>query len=268
MLAPNTAYEVDVALALRPSLTPTDLGRCERGFPSYRFFATLCAANIQVVGRCSRASFRDARPLFADDAPVSRVVSLRPPPAQKAALRALGLPRELRIRFVRVVLDTGEVEVLATSLCDDATFPAALFKERYACRWGVETFYDRVKNRLNLEHFSGTTVEAVKQDFYATLFISGLESILIQDAQRHLDHTTAANQYPQQVNHTVAFNTIKNQVIDLLLSEQDPVTLYQKLTQLFLTTPVLIRKGRHGDRVPRTATPVVHYYKRIKKICF
>jgi hypothetical protein len=267
-LAHSTAYEVEVAMALRPPLRPTDLVLCDRGFPSYRFFATLLAANTHVVGRCSRMSFAEARSLFADDAPVSRVVTLRPPPGQKASLLALGLPLDIRIRFVRVVLDSGEVEVLGTSLLDDATLPSEWFKELYGLRWGVETFYDRVKNRLNLEHFSGKTVEAVKQDFYATLFISGLESILIHDAQQHLGHKTPKNQYPQQVNKMVSFNTIKNHVIDLFLSDLDPSTLYAELTHLFLTNPGPIRHGRKVDRIKRNATQLVHYDKRIKKICF
>lgn len=49
-------------------------------------------------------------------------------------------------------------------------------------RCGIKTFYDRLKTRLALEHFTGTTVEAVTQDFFATILLSGLESILIQDA--------------------------------------------------------------------------------------
>lgn len=267
-LAHSRASERDVALALRPSLLPTDLVLCDRGVPSYRFFATLLAAHTHVVGRCSRRSFAEARTLFADDAPVSRVVTLRPPPGHKAALLAAGLPLELRLRVVRVVFDSGDVEVLGTSLLDDARFPAEVFKDLYGLRWGVETVYDRVKNRLNLENFSGNTVEAVKQDCSATLFISGLESILIQDAQPQLDHKTPGNQYPQQVNKMVSFNTIKNHVIALVLSDLDPNTLAARLTQLFLTTPVPIRHGRNVDRLQRNATYVVHYYKRIKKICF
>jgi hypothetical protein len=34
-------------------------------------------------------------------------------------------------------------------------------------RWGVETFYGVLKGRLELEHFSGQSVEAVRQDFGA-----------------------------------------------------------------------------------------------------
>ena len=47
-------------------------------------------------------------------------------------------------------------------------------------RWGIETFFGVLKGRLNLENFSGKTAESVKQDFYSTIFISNLETILTE----------------------------------------------------------------------------------------
>jgi hypothetical protein len=40
---------------------------------------------------------------------------------------------------------------------------------------------------LTLENFTGLGVEAVKQDFYATIYLSGLESVLTGSAQAILD---------------------------------------------------------------------------------
>lgn len=80
------------------------------------------------------------------------------------------LPDSLTVRFVRVLLETGEYEVLVTSLLDGETYSTADFKELYWYRWGVENFYGILKTRLGLENFSGLTAEAVKQDFYASVF--------------------------------------------------------------------------------------------------
>lgn len=267
-LAPCTRSEADVALAVRPAFAPTDLILCDRGFPSYEFLTTFCAANTHVVARCSRRSFAAAQGLLAEDGPPSRLATLTIPRRKRAAFQAAGLPLTVTLRFVRVVLDTGEVEVLATSLLDETTVPTTCFKALYELRWGIETFYDRLKTRLALEHFTGTTVEAVTQDFFATILLSGLESVLIQDAQQHLDDKTPHNRYPQQVNHMVAFHAIKRQAIDLLLSDRDPQTLVSQLTQLFLTNPTLVRPGRKVTRRTRAARQLVHYYQCIKKICF
>lgn len=198
----------------------------------------------------------------------SLIVTVRPHHTKREEIQRLGLPLEITVRFVRVILDDGEVEVLVTSLLDETRYPTSLFKPLYHLRWGVETFYDRVKNRLNLENFSGFPVEAVKQDFYATCFISRLESILTQDAGAILDQKTDQNRYPQQVNKAVSFNAIQNQVIQLLITEQNLELLCTQLTDLFLTTPVCVRPGRKVERKKRKPGRLLHYYKRLRKICF
>jgi len=51
--------------------------------------------------------------------------------------------------FVRVRLSTGEIEVLVTSLLDEKRYTAQMFKELYNLRWGVEGFYGVIKERVN-----------------------------------------------------------------------------------------------------------------------
>lgn len=98
--------------------------------------------------------------------------------SQRQEIKRIGLPQSITVRFVRVVLKTGEYEVLVTSLLDEQTYPTPEFKSLSALRWGEETFYGLVKTRLNLENLTGKTAESVCQDFYATVYLTGLESIL------------------------------------------------------------------------------------------
>ena len=130
-----------------------------------------------------------------------------------------------------------------------------------------KTSYGTIKGRLALENFSGKSVEAVKQDFYATVFISGLESILILDAQGHLDSKTS-NKYPQAVNKAVSFNAIKNNLIELFYKEDNVATILEKLTLLFMTKPECRRKGRIVPRTKAKVKDLLNYHKRKKKICF
>ena len=51
-------------------------------------------------------------------------------------------------------------------------------------RWGIETNISPQKNIMQLESFSGLTVKAVEQDFYATVFTANLHAGLIKDAQQ------------------------------------------------------------------------------------
>jgi|JI10StandDraft_1071094.scaffolds.fasta_scaffold103875_2 hypothetical protein len=55
------------------------------------------------------------------------------------------------------------------------------FKVLYFFRWGAEGFYYLLKGRLNLENFTGKSLESVKQDFWSSIYISNVETIFTQD---------------------------------------------------------------------------------------
>ena len=73
------------------------------------------------------------------------------------------------VRVVRVILNTGEMETLITNL-DEKEFHTNEFKKLYFMRWGVETAFDTLKNKLLIEKFSGRSPIAVMQEFYAMMF--------------------------------------------------------------------------------------------------
>lgn len=272
ILAHGRAYEVDVAVKHLPSVHPNDLLMGDMNYPSYRFLAELSVLRLKrgshFLFRCSSGSFTPARELFATDERESIIVTLTVPKKQRREIKRLGLPQQMTVRFVRVVLDDGTVEVLVTSLVDETRYPTPLFKDLYHLRWGIETLYDRIKNLLTLENFSGTTVEAVKQDFYATIFLCGLEAVLTEDASAILESKTPQNRYPQQVNKMVSFNAIKNHVIALLLSDEPASELCAKLTRLFLTNPVCVRQDRQVARKKTSPRAALHYQKRKRKFCY
>lgn len=136
----------------------------------------------------------------------------------------------------------------------------------------MESTISRVTPRIRVEpeNFTGKSVEAIKQDFYATIFISALESVITEDAQTELDEKIIQNnnKHPQQVNKAVSFNAIKNHVIELFYKQDNPDVILNRLTQLFTTNPVCIRKGRKVDRRKITDRQRYNYQKRVKKSCF
>ena len=72
----------------------------------------------------------------------------------------------VKIRVLRFVLDSGEEEVLITNLLDEE-LGIKDFKALYFKRWGIEVKFNELKNRLQIENFTGDTQIAVEQDFYA-----------------------------------------------------------------------------------------------------
>ncbi len=60
---------------------------------------------------------------------------------------------KVRLRLVKVVLSTGEIEILATNLMDSEEISLADLKDLYHQRWGVETMIDSLKNQFLLTIF-------------------------------------------------------------------------------------------------------------------
>lgn len=268
VLAPGKSYEVDVAEQHLGQTQPQDLLIFDRNYPSYLWLATLTHHNLDFVGRCSRSSFKAVQHMFAGYGPDSQLVTLKVPDNQRAKVRQVGLPEQITVRLVRLTLVNGEIEILITSLLDEQLYPTADFGDLYFLRWGSETFYDLLKNRLLLENFTGKTVEAVEQDFHATIYISGLETLLTQEANQTLQTKSLANRYPQKVNQAVSFNAFKNHVIDLFFLQPDEDLLLAELTQLFLMKPTLVRDGRSVPRPKPSIARSLRFHKRFKKSCF
>jgi hypothetical protein len=267
-LAPGRAYEGQLALSHLEHSQAGDLLLFDRNYPSYQLLAAVRQQKCHFVARCSRVSFKTARQMFAGQGPDSQIVTLKPQQTHRAKVVQQGLPAEIRVRFVRVMLTSGEMEILVTSLLDEQLFPTADFGPLYFLRWGCETFYDLLKSRLQLENFTGRTVEAVKQDFYATIYISGLESLLTAETNQQLQAKADTNQYAQKVNQAVSFNAIKNHVFELLYLEPDEEQLLARLQQLFLIKPTSIRPARAVPRPKFSAPRRLNYHKRSKKVIF
>jgi hypothetical protein len=267
ILAKAKAYEVDLAIEHLAHTTAEDLLLEDRGYASYEMLAESNHHNRQIVIRCSGASFSVARKMLKGEGADSQIVTLVPCKKQRAEMKKRGLPMKLTVRFVRVLLDTGEYEVLVTSLLDGKQYPTEEFKTLYWYRWGVETFYGVLKTRLEVENFTGNSVEAVKQDFFSAIFLTGLEAILTDAAQAKLD-AKKDNKHRQIVNRSVSFNAIKNKAFDLLNSNMATQPLLEQLTALFMTSPTLERKGRSFERKKTSASKKLDFYKRRKTHCF
>ena len=259
--------EIVAAKQHLPYLTSHDIVVFDRGYCSYVLMAQIATTGADMVIRCSRASFRVANQMFSGTGPDSVVTTLSPPKSTTTSkLTAAKLPTELTMRFVRVVLPTGEIEILATTLLDEQQFPTETFQQLYWHRWGIETFYGTIKTRLSLENFTGTSPESIRQDFFATIFLSGLESLLTADITERLQQKPT--KHTQQVNNAVAFHAIKHKAFDLLVSTRKPVHIVRELTALFMTSPTLYRPDKKPERRQSVTRRTVNFFRQKRKIVF
>lgn len=261
----------EVSLAIQQSIqVPAgDVVINDRGFTGYRYLAEHIQGGVEVIGRCSKGSFAAAQELFrVNRAGRSKLVKLFAPADQRTELKALGLPLELIVRFISLRLPDGKLEVLVTTLLNEQKYPTDEFLEVYHYRWGHETFYNVLKSRLDLENFSGETVEAVRQDFHAAVLLCNLESLLTQPAQRAVQEKSAEDQHPKQINRADAYHALKDQLLELLYSDTPAETVIRKLQCLFLSRPISVPADRKVPRRKRSFNRGYHFQRHVKKIVY
>jgi hypothetical protein len=261
--------EVSLAIQQAVHVPPGDIVINDRGFTGFRYLAEHVHRRLQVVGRCSRGSFLPAQELFRiDRAGRSVITHLYAPKEERAELKRLGLPLVLKVRFVSLRLPEGKLEVLVTTLLNESRYPTEEFGDLYHRRWGHETFYNRLKSRLDLENFSGETVEAVRQDFDAAVLLCNLESLLTQPAAVAVAEASAFHQHAKQVNRADTYHALKDQVLDLLYSDTPAETVIRKLQRLFVSNPVSVRPNRKVPRRKPSFNRSYHFQRNVKKIVF
>lgn len=264
ILAQGSASERKLAQEHLELSMSGDLIVYDRGYSSYVLFAKVLENEADFICRCSSNAFGVVEE-FIESKQVDQVVTLVP----CKDIDLDGLPKSLKIRLVKIELNTGEIEILATSLLNKKTYTRRNLKKLYGLRWGVETYFDRLKNRLSLENFTGKTVESVKQDFYATILISNVESELTQDAQEILNLKND-NKHQQKVNKAVSFNAIKQKAYDLFFATDDIEydDLIAQLQNIFLMNPVPIRPNRKPHRQKHSPRRSLRFHKYHKKHAF
>jgi hypothetical protein len=269
-LQPGNTYEVALAIDMLQKSAPSpegdkDLDIYDRGYASYEFLANLTYHARHYVVRCSKRSFKTANELFQESKQIgwSRIITIKAPKDVLKKVKSDGLPTEIKVRFVSVVLSTGEIEVLATSLFDES-ISREEFKELYFLRWGVEGFFNLVKGRLGLENFTGKSVESVRQDFWSTLFITNVESIFTKEIEIELNQEKSSSQLPQKINKSVSFNAIKNMAFDIFCSEKEQHIITDKLMQLFKKNTLVQRINRESPR-KKISQRISHGFQKRKR---
>ena len=74
--------------------------------------------------------------------------------------------KHLKLRILTINLENESKEYLLTNILDK-NFTMEDFKELYNLRWGIETNYNTMKNRLNIENYTGKRKITIEQDIYS-----------------------------------------------------------------------------------------------------
>jgi hypothetical protein len=239
----------------------------DRGYADYSVLAFWMHHQREVVVRMPRNSFKAVREFWRSQAQ-EVVVTLRVTPDQRAFVQEKKLPATLRVRLVKLVLENGEIEVLATSLLDAGSYNREALGQIYAWRWRVETYLDRLKNIFEIERFGSMRREHLQQDFYGVVFLATLESVLCRRASLELSEQSRRRgcRYTRQVNRAVSYSALLGQTMVLLSDEKQSVeAVLEELHHLFKTNPILRRPGRHYSHERRTLSRKLRHHRYAKR---
>ena len=93
--------------------------------------------------------------------------------------------KKLKIRIVKVKLKTEEIEILATNLSQQE-FNTEELKILYGKRWNIETGFDKLKNLIRIENFSGRSARLIEQDFHANIFLYNVAMCIYHEANNKI----------------------------------------------------------------------------------
>ena len=246
-MVPYATGERELAAEYLLYSRPDDLFLYDRGYPAFWLFAFHAQEQRHYCARV-RHDFHSEVKAFVADGAKERIVVLTPNTASARQCREGHLPADpLRVRLIRVELESGEVEVLITSLLDTKAYPYRAFAKLYALRWGIEENYKREKQRLEIENFSGRSPWVLLQDFHAKIFAQNLTAIFVRLAQWLADARYQHRRHGYRINFANALSKMKNNLVRLFL-ETSPLDLSWRLLQRMADAVVAVRPGRKFPR--------------------
>lgn len=158
------------------------------------------------------------------------------------AARKMEATGNLRLRFVRIKLSSGDEKIVATNLSDE-DFSTEEIAHLYTLRWGIETAYDDLKNKLEIENFTGTKTNIILQDVYATILLSNIINDIIVEASVGIKQEY---KHQMQINRAFSIGVLKVGLFEIFLekSQRKRATMLKTLKTEILTQLLPIRPDR------------------------
>jgi hypothetical protein len=246
-LSPLSTGESVLALNHLAFAKNEDLIIYDRGYPSFNLIYEHFEKGIDFLIRV-KADFSNITREFYKSGLYSDIVQIKPGKNTKLSDKSYSKETSKAVRLVKIELPSGEVEILITSLLDSAKYPDSIFKYLYFLRWGVETFYDELKNKIKAEHFSGYSGHSILQDFYAALFVSNVQSLIVGEINDELAEKFTKNKYQYKVNNNLSYGFLKDRIITLFFSDKEMEIIVSELKKLFKKHTIPIRPNRKYER--------------------
>lgn len=216
----------------------------DRGYPSEEFIQQHLDLGVDFLFRLPKNFNRAVKAIYESQEAESFVFSEGSP----------------MLRILQFDLSSGERELLITSLRDYHRFSQEDLSSVYQGRWtSMEEGYKRQKVTMQMENFSGKTVEAVKQEYWATLTMGNLIEMGCIEIE---GHWIPGNLPKRQVNRSVVFGSTRDATMEVILSERPADGCTEHFQKIARRCMIKVRPDRRFSRAKVGKPKNHHVYRR------
>ena len=240
-----------------------DLLIYDRGYPSFGLISYHYNNNLDFLIRVNTRSFKAVQH-FRSSKKTDEILEIKVTsgiltnlsqdkqhPKLKEIRKGLKLGDKIKVRAIKVILDSGEIEVLLTSLLSQDIYKTEIFKELYFKRWGVETAYDILKNIFDIENFTGLTQIAINQDFFATILTNNICSLVMNDVMEEkvtLYNNQKERKYLYKLNKNFSIGCMKDKLVLMLMKNTRIEKIYDMIETEIIRNLLPIKPDRSFPR--------------------
>ena len=117
----------------------------------------------------------------------------------------------------------------------------------------------KMKSWIEIENFSGKSVESVHQDFYAKVFAKNLTAVIASTTNANIDAAYKTRKYLYQVNYAQAYSEMKTHYSGAVFSVREIWSLKSSLPCANSSSKTVepIRPGRKFQRKKNAAEKII-----------
>lgn len=218
-----------------PFIAKGDLAVFDRNYASYQLMIRLMGKGVDFLFSMQRNAWKCVDEFIEEKQVNDKIVTLQVPQKWKKLAATYQVSDTFTIRLLKKKNKKGEIRVYATSLLSQETYSKKAICALYRQRWGIEEAYKLIKTRLEVADFSGRTIHAVQQDFYAkTMLLSLASSLRFNLKPKIKGQKTRKQEHTQpriaQLNYTYSLGRVKK-IIQNLYWELSSI---QKAVDIFI----------------------------------
>ena len=152
----------------------------------------------------------------------------------------------IKVRIVKIELENGTKEILATNLGKE--FTSEDIREIYRLRWGIETMYHTLKESLKICAITSSKKTIIEQEILSQMLVYNIVQSFCNEAEKHIENKKY--KYKMKINKNIAIEILKENMIYIAMEEDTKKRneMSDELEKIILKYLIPVREKRNFNR--------------------